>query len=136
RVAARLGDETDAEVVVAHLARWHQLGLLDSGVAALVLTDYLGHASFRAAAPTWQALFDQLPASSLPPVFEAHEFLGRGAAAAALADTPARQQAAVDCCLRSPRLDDVEAGLALAERIGSATARALQDRAADLLSER
>src|SRR5262249_1761801 len=68
------------------------------------------------------------------PLFEVHEFLGRGADAVRLADTPARQQEALTCCQQSPRLADVQAGLELARRLGNAAAlRPLQERAAELL---
>ena len=53
-----------------------------------------------------------------------------------LADTPARQQAALTSCEHSSRLSDVQAGLGLAGLIGNPQAeRRLHERAGDLLLE-
>jgi molecular chaperone DnaK len=132
RLPGELGRQPQAEVVTAGLARWRALNLLDLDLLTAVVRNHLALTSLEQGASVWSSFFHHLPASLLPPLFEVHAFLGRGADAVRLADTPAQGEAAVECCLRSPRVSDVEAGLDLARRLGSATVRSLHDRAAEL----
>jgi molecular chaperone DnaK len=126
----------DTDVLVAQLVRWQRAGLLDAGTATRALRDHVAHTPLDRDGPLWSNFFDGLPEPVLPDLFEVRRFLGRGADAVRLADTPAREQAALECCARSPRLADVEAGLALARRREDrAATRRLQERAGELLFE-
>ncbi|WP_322750370.1 MULTISPECIES: Hsp70 family protein [unclassified Frankia] len=133
RMAGVLGQQRDADAVVSQLLDWQDLQVLDAGVAEAVVRDYVTHTSLDQDAPVWSAFFAHLPAALLPDLFEVRLFLGRGADTARLADTPVRQQAALECCLRSALIEDVLAGVRLAGRINAATLPALHARAGDLL---
>ncbi len=131
---ALLGGAGDADALVFHLQRWHRAGVLDPGVLAGAVRAHLARVPLRRDAPQWTAFLDRLPAPLVPDLFEVRVLLGQGADAVRLADGPAREQEALDCCAGSPRLVDVEAGLGLARRRGDQdAARRLQERAGDLL---
>src|SRR5262249_50504290 len=134
RLATLLGRGGDANRLVLHLIRCQQLQLLTADALLRTLRDHVTRAPLERDGPLWSPFFAALPEAMLPPLFEVHQFLGRGADVARLADTPARQQQAPSCCQQSPRLSDVQAGLELARRIGDADAvRRLQEHAGDLL---
>lgn len=134
RIAGLLGAERDANLVVSYLDQWLAAGLLDADALARTLRGHLVHTPLDRDAHLWSAFFREVPGSLLPDVFEVHCFLGHGSDAIRLADTPASQQRALDCCLRSERVADVLAGLALARRTADGEAiRSLQERAGDLL---
>ncbi|WP_322760485.1 Hsp70 family protein [Frankia sp. Cr2] len=133
RLANMLGRQRDAGPLVAHLLDWQDRYLLDIGVLTAVLQDYVTHTSLDRDAHVWSSFFADLPVAFLPELFEVRLFLGRGADAVRLADTAVRQRAAVECCLRSALIDDVQAGLELAGRINSPMLPALAERAGDLL---
>jgi molecular chaperone DnaK len=136
RSANMLAGDGDANLLVSHLVRWHRAGLLNADTVSRTLRGHLARTPLDHDRQLWSSFFDQLPETLLPDLFDVHHFLGRGADAVRLADSPAREQAALDCCARSPRLADVEAGLALAQRREDrAHIRALQERAGDLLFE-
>jgi molecular chaperone DnaK len=134
RLATVLGRSGDANRLVLHLLRCRQLELLTAETLARALRDHVARSPLERDNALWSPFFASLPETLLPPVFEVHHFLGRGADAVGLADTPARQQEALACCQQSPRLSDVQAGLDLARRLGNADAlRRLQEHAGDLL---
>ncbi|OLB67459.1 MAG: hypothetical protein AUI10_00025 [Actinobacteria bacterium 13_2_20CM_2_72_6] len=136
RAVDLLAGGRDADALVAQLVRWQRAGLLDAGTATRALRDHLAHTPLDHDAQLWSGFFDGVPEPVLPDLFEVRQFLGRGADAARLADTPAREQAALECCARSPRVADAEAGVALARRREDrAAVRRLQERAGDLLFE-
>jgi molecular chaperone DnaK len=134
RLAALLGPGGDANRLVLHLIRCQQLQLLTADTLFRTLRDHVARTPLERDGPLWSPFFATLPEAMLPPLFEVHQFLGRGADAVRLADTPARQLQALGCCQQSPRLSDARAGLDLARRIGDADAvRRLQGHAGDLL---
>ncbi|MGH3921563.1 MAG: hypothetical protein ACRDTT_01595 [Pseudonocardiaceae bacterium] len=134
RLAAMLGRGGDANRLVAHLLRCQQLDLLTADMAAGAVDDHVKRSPLEQDAQLWRSFFDVLPDSLLPPLFEVRLFLGRGADAVRLADTPARQRAALGCCLESPRFGDVQAGLQLAHRLDDAdVVHRMQEHAGDLL---
>ncbi len=134
RLADLLGPERDADLLVSHLQRWQDLGLLEAATVTRALRGHLVKASLGRDTQLWSAFFDQLPEALLPELCEVHCFLGRGEDAVRLADTGARRLQALDCCARSPRLGDVRAGLELARRHPDAEAvRRLEEHAGDLL---
>ncbi|EIV92596.1 molecular chaperone [Frankia sp. QA3] len=134
RLPVVLRRESDPAVLTAVLLRCADLRMLDRDLLAQVLRDHCAPGALDRAAQVWSAFFAYLPVDLLPPLFEVHRFLGRGADAVRLADSAARVQTALDCCLRSPRVDDAVAGLALAERSGAQAPilRALREHAAEL----
>lgn len=133
RLAGLLGRHGDAGELVGQLLAWQDMRLLDVRVLETVVRDHLRHSSLEQNAAAWADLFAHLPVALLPDIFEVRLFLGRGADAVRLADTPARQQAALECCLRSGQLGEVTAGLELAERTTSALVPVLHGRAGELL---
>jgi tetratricopeptide (TPR) repeat protein len=134
RLALLLGRAGDANRLVVHLLRCRQLRLLAADTLTRAVGDHLTRSPLERDAALGSSFFATLPEALLPPLFEVRHFLGRGTDAVGLADTPARQQQALACCLRSPRVEDVRAGLGLARRLGDAgAARRLQERAGDLL---
>jgi molecular chaperone DnaK len=136
RLVGVLGRGHDTNLLVTRLRRWMELGLLDRDTLSRALTVHVSHTPLRLDAQLWSRFFAQLPEPSLPDMFEVYAFLGRGADAVRLADTPARQQEALDVCARSARWRDVEAGLELARRLADAPAtRRVEERAGDLLVE-
>ncbi|WP_163553927.1 hypothetical protein [Candidatus Frankia alpina] len=134
RLPVVLRRESDPAVLAAVLLRCADLGMLDRDLLAQALHEHCAAGALDRAAEVWSAFFAHLPADLLPPLFEVHRFLGRGADAVRLADSAARVRAALDCCLRSPRVEDAVAGLALAERSGAAAPilRALREHTAEL----
>jgi molecular chaperone DnaK len=134
RLADVIGRRGDANLLVAHLQRWQDLHLLEADTLARSLRSFLARSRLADDAHLWSSFFAQVPDGLLPELFEVRLFLGRGADAVALADTPARKQQAMDCCAVSPRLADVMAGLDLARGIPEREAvRKLAERAGDLL---
>jgi molecular chaperone DnaK len=134
RLAAVLGRSGDADRLVFHLLRCQQLQLLTAETLTSPLRDHVARAPLERDRPLWSSFLATLPETLLPRLFEVHHFLGRGADAVLLADTPARRQEALACCRQSPRIADVEAGLELARRNGDAAAlRGLQEHTGDLL---
>jgi molecular chaperone DnaK len=134
RLATVLGRRGDANGLVLHLHRCQQLQLLTAEILVRSLREHIARSPLDRDGPLWSSFFATLPRALLPPLFEVHHFLGHGADAIALADTPIRQQQALACCQQSSRLSDVQAGLELARRSGSADAICrLQERAGDLL---
>ncbi|WP_329260712.1 Hsp70 family protein [Streptomyces pseudovenezuelae] len=109
-------------------------GALDRTVVTAALDEYTARAPLDRDAGLWSALFDRLPDALIPDRFDVRLFLGWGADAVQLADTPARKRAALACCARSSWLPDVQAGLELAAADGDDdTARRLAVRAGELL---
>jgi molecular chaperone DnaK len=135
RLADVLARGGDADRLVTHLLRCRQMQLLSADGLDRALRAHVARAPLERAGPLWSSFFATLPEAMLPPLFEVHHFLGRGADVVRLADTPARQEQAVDCCRQSSRLSDVRAGLELARQTGDGDAvRRLQERAGDLLT--
>ncbi|MDL4775367.1 Hsp70 family protein [Actinomadura xylanilytica] len=132
RLADVLGGTGDADRLVAQLDRWRGLGLLDRDTVARSLRGHLPTSPLARDEQLWTGFLSRLPGSALPELFEVHAFLGNGAEAVRLADTAVRREEAMRCCLRSPRLDDVRAGLELASREGAGILADLAGRAADL----
>ncbi|GAA3204602.1 hypothetical protein GCM10010532_025830 [Dactylosporangium siamense] len=133
RLAALLGPAGDADALVGQLRRWRDAAVLDAGVLTTVLRAHLGRASLDRASAVWGAFFDDLPERLLPELFEVHRFLGRGADAVRLADSPGAQHRAIACCLGSPRQEDVRAGIGLARRVEPAAVAGLTGRLGELL---
>jgi len=106
----------DGNVLVRHYQRWLEEDLLDEPTLTHSLQPYLSPGRLDYDAALWASFFPTLPQSLLPDHFEVHCFLGHGAQAVRLADTEPRQRRAVRCCLLSPHLEDVNAGLELARR--------------------
>ncbi|ONI83187.1 hypothetical protein ALI144C_16965 [Actinosynnema sp. ALI-1.44] len=121
----------DADQIVVNFHRWREQDMLTADTVTIVLNRFLGRGSFEHDDGMWRLFFEHLPADLQPDLFEVHCFLGRGAAAARLAGTPAQVDRALACCLRSADVDDVRAGLGLAR--GQAAEGALTERLADLL---
>ncbi|MFC5744475.1 Hsp70 family protein [Actinomadura rugatobispora] len=134
--ASLLGAQGDADRLVTRLDRWRELDVLDRETLAAALRAHLKSAPLGRDEQLWTAFFAGLPESSLPDLFEVHAFLGHGERAVHLADTAARRRQALDGCLRSPRVDDVRAGIALARREGDEALPALEGRAGELLFDR
>jgi molecular chaperone DnaK len=133
-LADLLGQRGDAAGLAAQFRHWQGLGVLDATTLDRALRRHVARAGLAADAPLWSSFFAQLPEAMLPALFEVHCFLGRGTDAVALADSPARQRAALDCCANSPRRADALAGLELARRLEDPAAVArLAGHAADLL---
>ncbi|MFF1921286.1 Hsp70 family protein [Streptomyces sp. NPDC058221] len=134
RMADLLGRERDADRLVSYLQRCKDVGLLDADTVTRAVRGHLVNVALSRDTQLWSAFFDQLPEALLPELCEVHCFLGRGADAVRLADTNALRRQALDCCARSPRLDDVRAGLGLAHgRADTEAAQRLEERAGDLL---
>jgi molecular chaperone DnaK len=134
RLADVLGRHGDANLLVAQLQRWQDMGLLDAGTLTRSLRAFVARSPLTDEAHLWSSFLAQLPEALLPELFEVRLFLGRGADAVALADTRDRKQRAIDCCALSPRLADVRAGLELARDLEEPDAvRKLAERAAGLL---
>lgn len=134
RLLQMLARGRDTARLVAFLMRLRHLELIESDALAEVLKDFLRHSSFDRDAALWTSFFDTIPETSLPPIFDVHLFLGRGHDAARWADTMERKSLALRCCLRSPRLADVDAALRLAEELSDRAAlSAAQERRGDLL---
>lgn len=133
-LADLLGQRGDAAGLAAQFRQWQGLGVLDAQTLDRALRRHVTRAGLAADTPLWSSYFAQLPEAMLPRVFEVHCFLGRGTDAVALADSPARHLAALDCCAGSPRRADALAGLELARRLEDPAAVArLAGHAADLL---
>jgi molecular chaperone DnaK len=136
RLADVLGRHGDADLLVTQLLRWQDLGLLEADTLTRSLRAHLARAPLARDEQLWSSFFARLPEPLLPELFDVRCFLGRGAEAVALADSPARHREAMECCARSPRLGDVRAGLELAQRLEDAAAvRKLSERAGDMLFE-
>ncbi|MET0233427.1 MAG: Hsp70 family protein [Kibdelosporangium sp.] len=134
RLADMLSDERDANIVVVWLRRWQDLGLLDARTVRRALKGHVALSPLDRDSQLWSAFFAHLPHQLLPGLFEVHLFLGRGSDAVRLADSAAREEQAIACCVRSELLEDVRAGLELARRrMEHEAVRALQQRAGDLL---
>ncbi|MCF3134404.1 Hsp70 family protein [Streptomyces olivochromogenes] len=132
-LARLLGEAADAERLVSWLSGLQETGGLDGTVVTTALEAHTARTGLGRDADLWSAFFDHLPQQLLPERFDVRLLLGRGADAVRLADTPARQREALACCLRSSRLEDVRAGLDLADAAGDTEfARRLSDRAGDL----
>lgn len=116
RMAALLADGGDANLLASQLLRWQDLHVLGAEVATVVLRGYVARARLEHDAQLWRSFFDHLPKTCLPELFDVRCFLGRGAEAVRLADTSAREQQALECCLASSAIADAEAGLELARR--------------------
>jgi molecular chaperone DnaK len=133
-LATVLGRSRDANCLVLHLLRCQNLQFLTLDTLVHTLRDYVAQSSLEHDGPLWSSFFASLPETLLPPLFEVHHFLGHGADAVRLADTPTRQQEALTACLLSSRLSDVQAGLALGRSLANPDAiRRLQEHAGDLL---
>ncbi|HTU72603.1 MAG TPA: hypothetical protein VMG38_03710 [Trebonia sp.] len=135
RSADLLRQSRDGAAFVSHFRRWLAEGLLDEPTMTRSLRLYLDAGRMEEDRAAWQAFFKVLPRSLQPDHFEVHCFLGHGAQAVGKADSQARQRRAVQCCLSSPRLADVDAGLELARDAlrDKVAARRLAQRAGDLL---
>ncbi|WP_239341846.1 hypothetical protein [Frankia sp. CiP3] len=133
RLAVVLGRQADAGIVATHLSGWQAARLLDVTFLTEVLQTYVTHTQLGQDPAVWSPFLASLPPDHLPPLFEVQHYLGRGADAARLASTADQRRLAVDCCLRSSEIADVEAGLELAECIHPPAVGALRYRAADLL---
>lgn len=136
RMADLLGRERDADRLVSYLQRCKDVGLLEAGTVTRALRGHLANVALSRDTQLWSAFFDQLSEALLPELCEVHCFLGRGEDAVRLADTNALRRQALDCCARSPRLDDVRAGLGLAHGLANTEAvQKLEEHAGDLLFE-
>jgi molecular chaperone DnaK len=135
-LAGLLGEQGDAERLIAGLDQWRALGVLDRDTVALALRGHLKRAGFAQDAKLWRDFFTAWPGTLMPDLFAIHAFAGNGVQAVRLADSAAERQEALECCLRSSRLDNVRAGLELARREGDARLFALEHRVGDLLFER
>ncbi|WP_405807022.1 Hsp70 family protein [Streptomyces sp. NBC_00210] len=132
-LAGLLGAAGDAEKLVSWLHGLHETGALDAIVLAAALEAHTARTKLGSDATLWSAFFDHLPQPLVPDRFDVRLLLGRGADAVRLADTPAGQRAALECCVQSSRLEDLRAGLDLADAAGDAkSARLLSERAAEL----
>lgn len=120
---------------VGHYRRWLVEDLLDEPTITRSLKLYLDAGRLEQDRAVWRDFFHDVPESLQPDHFEVHCFLGRGAQAIRKADTETRRHRAVECCLTSPDLDDVDAGLELARNTlrDQAAARRLAEHAGDLL---
>ena len=128
---ARLGD---ANRLVSHFLQCQQFQVLTAKILAHGLGSPPMHASLERDLGLWSSFFASVPETMLPPIFAVHHLLGRGSDAVQLAATPRQQQAAMECCANSPHLQNVRAGLALAQQLADVPAqRRLQERAGDLL---
>jgi len=116
RLADVLGSEGNANLLITHLRSWQDLQLLETDTITRAIRSHLGCSSLERDAQLWTSFFTQLPRTLLPDLFEVRYFLGLGADAVRLADSPAQERKALDCCLRSALLADAEAGLELARR--------------------
>ena len=136
RAADLLRRQSSAVVIIEHYQRWQAAGLLDRATLTPPLEAYLTRRRLEQDHALWESFFIALPRPMLPDLFDVWCFRGHGAEAARRADTEARQRQAVQCCLTSPRLEDVEAGLKLAREHlqDMSAARSLAERAGDLLS--
>jgi molecular chaperone DnaK len=133
-LARLLGRTGDAGELGRWLRELSDHGALDKAVVTAALDEYTARASLDGDAGLWLAFFDHLPEALIPDRFDVRLFLGWGADAVRLADTPARKRDALECCTRSSWLVDVQAGLELAAGGGDhGTARRLAERAGDLL---
>ncbi|MET7718578.1 Hsp70 family protein [Streptomyces sp. NPDC005407] len=133
RLAGLLGAAGDAEGLVSWLHGRHEDGALDVDIVAVTVGAYTAQTPLHRDAAIWSALFDHLPEPLVPDRFEVRLFLGRGADAVRLADTPARKREALACCAASSRPADVRAGLELADAEGdTGYVRRLAERAGDL----
>ena len=125
----------DGAVFVGHYRRWLAEDLLNEPTITRSLKLYLDAGRLEQDRKVWRDFFHDVPESLQPDHFEVHCFLGRGAQAIRKADTEARRHRAVECCLSSAHLDDVDAGLELARNTlrDQAAARRLAEYAGDLL---
>ncbi|MFI0481502.1 Hsp70 family protein [Actinomadura sp. 9N215] len=135
RLAELLAELGDANRMVTGLNRWQELGILERDVLAGALRAHMRKSPLGRDEQLWSAFFAQLPESSVPDLFAVHAFLGHGARAVRLAESPAERQEALRCCLRSSRIEDVRAGIELARGEGDANLAALQAHAAEHLFE-
>lgn len=133
RMADLLAAGGDADTVVVSFDRWRAQGVLDATVATRVLRGYLARVPLTRDEGLWRLFFTHLPTALVPDLFEVRHFLGQGAAAVRLADTPARVRQALECCLCGSAIDDVAAGLALAREHGADETASLVSHLADLL---
>lgn len=134
RLSSILARNRDSNRLVQHLLRCQQLELLNADTLHRALHTHVTRSPLERESSLWSSFFAGLPEASLPPLYEVHRFLGRGVDVVKLADNSTRQQEALKCCIESPRLADVEAGLELARHIENVDAiRRLQKRAGDLL---
>jgi len=133
RMAELLATSGDANSIVITFDRWRAQEVLDAGTATRVLRGYVGRGSLASDEQLWQLFFEHLPGRLLPDLFEVHVFLGHGADAVRLAESPAQLRRALDCCLRSTDPDDVKAGLALARDRDDDRVVVLVERLAKLL---
>ncbi|MCH0561226.1 Hsp70 family protein [Streptomyces sp. MUM 16J] len=132
-LAGLLGADRDAESLVSWLRGLHQTGALDVTVVTAALEIHTAQIALGRDATLWSAFFDHLPHPLVPDRFDVRLFLGRGADAVRLADTPARKRDVLAYCVQSSRLVDVQAGLDLADAEGDTeSARRLSERAGDL----
>jgi molecular chaperone DnaK len=133
--ARLLRGSRDAAAIVRHCQRWLTEDLLDEPTVTYLLKPYLDPEGLEQDPGLWTDFFRKLPESLLPDHFEVHCLLGHGVQAVRSANTRSRKDRAVQCCLSSPRLDDVEAGLELARHsLKDQTAvRRLGEHAGDIL---
>jgi molecular chaperone DnaK len=130
-----LRQSRDGAAFVRHYQRWLAEGLLDEPTITRSIRRYLEVVGLEQDRAVWEAFFHDLPEALQPDHFEVHCFLGRGVQAVERADTDPKRLRAVQCCLFSPRLDDVDAGLRLARDTlrNQKAARLLAWHAGDLL---
>ncbi|MGW0523813.1 Hsp70 family protein [Crossiella sp. NPDC003009] len=133
RMTVLLATGADADAIVIDFERWRAQGLLEAGTVTRVLGGFVARGSLARDEQLWRLFFEHLPSGLVPDLFEVRCFLGHGAAAVRLAETPAQVRQALDCCLRSTDVDDVAAGLVLARERADERVAALVDRLADLL---
>jgi len=124
----------DAESVVRHFAHWRAWGLLEDGSWGWALQEHAARVPLERHPRLWAGFLGELPEDLLPRMFSVHLLLGRGADAAALADTREEQQRALDCCLTSHDERGLREGLGLARALGDGpAAQELQQRLGELL---
>ncbi len=133
-LARLLGRTGGAGELCGWLRELSDRGRLDRTIVTAALDEYIARSSLDRDVGLWSALFDRLPDALIPDRFDVRLFMGWGADAVRLADTPARKRDALACCARSSWLFDVQAGLELAAADGDdGTARLLAVRAGELL---
>lgn len=124
----------DSEMLIRHFDRWRALALLEGAGWGWALQQHAIRVPLERNAALWQTFLGELPEALLPRMFTVHFLLGRGADAATLAVTPEEQRQALDCCLRSKGLHDLQEGLRMARTLHDGqAARTLQRRLGDLL---
>lgn len=111
-----LSEATDASLLISHLRHWNELAILDGEALSRALDIYARRAPLVRDEHVWRPFLEELPAALVPDRFDVHYLLGHGADTVRLAQQPAQKRMALECCLSARRVEDAQAGLALARR--------------------